>query len=180
MLIDLVLYLINKYPPNCDLLNEERICKAIETQLLEALTQILRPVNTRIISISPSKRRLAFRRAIEYAESLNPPITVPEFAGAVGVSQRVLELAFKETLGNPPLQYLHRRRLNFVHSGLLNAEPGSSTVTEVATSWGFSELGRFAVDYNRLFGESPSTTLNTSRHSIAKPLLTSSLERLRR
>jgi hypothetical protein len=38
-------------------------------------------------------------------------------------------------------------------------------------------MGRFAVDYKWLFGESPSTTLNASRRSIAKTLMGSLLER---
>jgi AraC-like DNA-binding protein len=125
---------------------------------------------------SPTKRRLAFRRAIEYAESLKQPITVPEFAAAAGVSRRVLEMAFQETLSNTPLQYLHRRRLNFVHRELLNAEPGSSSVTEVAIRWGYSELGRFAVEYKRLFGESPSTTLKASRRPVSMILMDSLLQ----
>ena len=139
--------------------------------------QLFRPSSKVIISNSPARRHLLFRRAIDYAESLDKPIAIPEFSAAVDVSRRVLELAFQETLAITPLQYLHRRRLNFVHRDLLNAEPGSSSVTQVANLWGFSELGRFAVEYKRMFGESPSSTLNTTRHSVSSPLMTSPLER---
>jgi hypothetical protein len=39
------------------------------------------------------------------------------------------------------------------------AEPTASTVTSNANDHGFAELGRFAVEYRKLFGESPSATL---------------------
>jgi hypothetical protein len=43
---------------------------------------------------------------------------------------------------------------------LLEADPQTTTVTDVVTDNGFWGLGRFAVEYRRLFDESPSTSLN--------------------
>ena len=37
------------------------------------------------------------------------------------------------------------------------------TVTEVATSHGFYELGRFSVSYRSMYGEAPSETLRACR-----------------
>jgi len=34
------------------------------------------------------------------------------------------------------------------------------TVAKIATRFGFTELGRFSVEYREMFGESPSTTLH--------------------
>jgi len=175
LLIALIQHLLNKYPANCSLLDKERVCKAIETQLLEAITQLFRPESTVIYSKSPVKRRLIFSRAIEYSETLDEVCTVSELAAAVDISQRVLELAFHEALGVTPLKYLHWQRLNLVRRELINTDPGISTVTEVAGRWGFSELGRFAVEYKRLFHESPSTTLNAARHKVPRNFLDSLL-----
>ena len=171
MLIGLIQHLINKYPANCSLLDEERVCKAIEAQLLEAITQFLSPENSRIYCKSPAKRRQAFSRAIEYAESLDQPITVPKFAAVVGVSQRTLEMAFHEILDITPLQYLHWQRLDIAHRDLINADPSTSSVTEIAESWDYSELGRFAVEYKKLFSESPSTTLNAAKRPVSSAFL---------
>jgi AraC-like DNA-binding protein len=49
--------------------------------------------------------------------------------------------------------------MNLVQHALTNAEQTDKTVTAIANDYGFAELGRFAVSYRRLFGESPSTTL---------------------
>jgi AraC-like DNA-binding protein len=52
--------------------------------------------------------------------------------------------------------------MHLAHSVLNQATPATATVTEIATAHGFWELGRFAVAYRKLFGESPSVTLNRS------------------
>ena len=43
-------------------------------------------------------------------------------------------------------------------------------VKDIAAHWGFVDLGRFAVDYKHLFGESPSETLKRSIRPLPKRL----------
>jgi AraC-like DNA-binding protein len=45
------------------------------------------------------------------------------------------------------------------HALKLHSDVSTATVTEIATTHGFWELGRFSVEYRGLFGESPSTSL---------------------
>jgi len=57
------------------------------------------------------------------------------------------------------VRYLKLLRLNRVRRGLSRTTSGHETVTSVAVRCGFVDLGRFAVEYRKLFGESPSETL---------------------
>jgi AraC-like DNA-binding protein len=49
--------------------------------------------------------------------------------------------------------------MHLARRALRMADPATATVTEIATNYGFWELGRFSVAYRSLFGESPSAAL---------------------
>jgi AraC-like DNA-binding protein len=59
-----------------------------------------------------------------------------------------------------PIRYLSLRRMHLVRRALLRADSSTTTVTRLATDHGFWELGRFAVAYRALFGESPSVSFH--------------------
>ena len=104
-------------------------------------------------------------RVIERFEAVlaaNPgrPLYLAEICAANGVSERTLRVCCHDHFGMGPIQYFHLRRMHLAHRALLLAEPKGSTVTKIATNFGFCELGRFSVEYRSLFGESPSTSLH--------------------
>jgi AraC-like DNA-binding protein len=61
-----------------------------------------------------------------------------------------------------PHAFFLRRRLNEARQLLLREDAERRNVTDIALSLGFSELGRFAVRYREMFGETPSQTLKRS------------------
>jgi transcriptional regulator GlxA family with amidase domain len=62
------------------------------------------------------------------------------------------------------MAYVKRERLKLAREKL-STEP-NLTVTEVATSCGFSHLGRFSIEYASAFGEKPSMTRETAQRNL--------------
>ncbi len=87
------------------------------------------------------------------------PWTVATLAAEVAVSVRSLQAGFAHTVGQPPMKYLRRVRLERVRDELTQAPPGTTTISQTATRWGFTHLGRFASEYRGTFGELPSAFL---------------------
>jgi AraC-like DNA-binding protein len=88
----------------------------------------------------------------------NRPIHISELSEVFGVHRRRLHRAFMDVIGIPPITFLRRKRLGDVHAELLQGRPGVM-IKAVAIEHGFLELGRFAGEYQKLFGEKPSQTL---------------------
>jgi AraC-like DNA-binding protein len=98
-----------------------------------------------------------FHRVIE--EHLDEPLYIPELCREIGASVRTLNTCCHEHLGMGPKHYLLLRRMHMVRRALRQSATADTNVTEVATRYGFWQLGRLAVEYKTLFGESPSDTL---------------------
>ncbi|WP_201066665.1 MULTISPECIES: helix-turn-helix domain-containing protein [Thiorhodovibrio] len=76
-----------------------------------------------------------------------------------GVSARTLQYAFHDQLGLTPNTYLRLLRLNGARAELVATTAAGTSVTQIATRWGFMHLGRFARAYRELYKEPPSATL---------------------
>ncbi|WP_311063433.1 helix-turn-helix domain-containing protein [Halomonas sp. DWK9] len=107
-------------------------------------------------------RKAVVDRVKQYVdEHLEAPMTMEALCELTHVSRRTLQYSFTTILGISPLQFLRLTRLNRVRRALRAAEP-PTTVTEIATYWGFWHLGQFAHDYKQQFEEYPSQTLSRS------------------
>jgi transcriptional regulator GlxA family with amidase domain len=91
---------------------------------------------------------------------LDEPLHMSALCRTLAVSERTLRKAFHKIRGLPPCRRLRMLRLSRARRALLSADSKRVTVTEIATGFGFVELGRFSVEYRKMFGESPSQTLH--------------------
>jgi AraC-like DNA-binding protein len=110
----------------------------------------------RVPSWGPSPVRRAMDEVMVHAAE---PITVSRLAAVACVSVRSLQEGFRRHLGKSPTQYLREVRLARAHEDLRLADPGQATVTRIAHSWGFTNVGRFATTYAQRYGRHPSETL---------------------
>lgn len=85
--------------------------------------------------------------------------TLTDLASRVGVSARSLQEGFARHVGASPMRYLTQVRLDRAHRQLQVSNPDDITASTVASSWGFTNYGRFAEAYRRRFGTSPAATL---------------------
>jgi transcriptional regulator GlxA family with amidase domain len=87
------------------------------------------------------------------------PISAGAISDNIGVTPRTLRSWTQKQLGTSVVHYLNRERLHQARNMLTAYHCCDISVTEVATRYGFFELGRFSKYYRRQFGELPSATL---------------------
>lgn len=143
-----------------ELIARPEVTRAIEQELLHALVNCLAADD--VDDNEQAWRHhasLMVRLEDELARNAFRQLTMPELCAAMDVSERTLRVCCTEFLGISPSRYLLLRRLNMARSALRRADPATARVAEIARAHQFSEPGRFAVIYRKIFGESPSTTL---------------------
>lgn len=123
------------------------------------------PGNLSALDTSPDLLPAHVKRAQALIrEGCREDLDLHRLAEAAGVSVRGLQYGFRKFLGETPVAALRAERLRRVHLELVTRGEAVS-VTEAATKWGFTHMGRFAGAYRARFGVSPSAT-RTARHAF--------------
>jgi len=106
------------------------------------------------------------KRALEFLRAdPSRSWTIGELAKSCGMAPRTLQKRFQQFIGRGPLGFLRDLRLDLVRKELLAASR-SASVTEIAMRAGFNHLSRFATEYCRRYGETPSATLRRSQETL--------------
>jgi AraC family transcriptional regulator, ethanolamine operon transcriptional activator len=110
---------------------------------------------------APARWMIARRAESYLKEHCREEVRVSDLCHAVGASRRTLHLGFLELYGMGPMAYLRALRLDGVRRELRASGRFRRTITNAATSWGFTHLGRFAADYGAQFGNLPSEEIRS-------------------
>jgi AraC-like DNA-binding protein len=143
-----------------DILAKPEVARAIEEALVEAMILCLTEGHSDNVRNLHRHRATVMRRLEEVLTSTpDRPLYMPQLCATVGASYTRLHDCCQEYLGMSPKRYLWLRRMHLVRRDLRSGDAEKTTVTEIATEYGFWELGRFAGAYRSLFGEAPSAAL---------------------
>jgi AraC-like DNA-binding protein len=137
--------------------------RGLEQTLIEAMVDCLARHEDHGYSVAQGQHAIImrrFRRLVE--EHPEQPLYIPEICNSIRVPGRTLRMVCQEHLGMGPKRYLVLRRMHLARRALREAQPVATSVTDIATQFGFWQLGRFAVAYRSIYGESPSATLGQS------------------
>ena len=90
-------------------------------------------------------------------------VSRPELAVQIGYSERQLHRAFQDWIGVAPAKYQALLRLHRLRAFLKTGADPQDKLTSIARQFGYSNPGRMAGEYNKLFREPPSETLRRAR-----------------
>lgn len=91
-------------------------------------------------------------------ENWSQPLTVERLIEVARLPRRSFFTSFRRLYGSSPKLYIKQQRLEKARAFLLSAGH-VDTVSSIARRCGFANLGHFAKDYKRRYGELPSDTL---------------------
>jgi AraC-like DNA-binding protein len=114
-----------------------------------------------------SPDQLVGRAMTMLQHELSRPWSLDLLAREVGVSRSVLAQRFTTTVGEPPMHYLARRRIQSA-AGLLTET--TATVAAIAQSVGYGSEAAFSHAFKRSFGMSPSAWRHGTLGQAAQPV----------
>ena len=140
-------------------LGRPEVRESLFDTIVTAAVHALHPAPERR-SVAAVSHVRAVRAAFDVLEArAGDPIYLAELCLAARVSERTLRSAFQNLYGVSPIRYLALRRMELVRRALRDADPRETRVSAIASRYGFTNLGRFAMEFRQLYGESPSQTL---------------------
>jgi AraC-like DNA-binding protein len=147
----------------CGRISEALYANPTPQAMSAAITEQLRAVDARMSAEPARRKRNRRHQGVELARQyikhhIADPIRLADLCEHARLRPRSLEYGFREILRASPMSYVKVLRLNAVNHQLREDLGARRSISEIALDAGFRHLSQFAVDYKRLFLESPSAT----------------------
>ena len=127
----------------------------IEQEILGQLFSMLR-----LMDLEPTKERFDIAKVREVLhDNIDNIYSIGDLLSDLNISARTMQYHFKQKFGMTPKQYLHHLRLNAIRKELIKGDPERVKIYEVALKYGFFHSSHFGSEYKKIFGETPSQTL---------------------
>ncbi|QIB65122.1 AraC family transcriptional regulator [Kineobactrum salinum] len=158
---------ICEYSQECSFYRNSEI---LETELDNIIKALLYSLNHNytapLLNDTQKVRPRHVRLAMDYIhDHISEKLSMDTLVELTGVSERRLYEGFRRFQNISPMRYVQQTRLKAVRRALQTCS--DSSVTQIATEYGFTQLGRFAALYRQVYGELPSET--GARRGCAKP-----------
>lgn len=141
-----------------DTIQDDLYYTKTENNIIKLLVSMLDEQEPRVQKLTKGESIILDIRDSLY-KKIDKRVDIKLLSTSYKIGERTLQKSFKSVLGFSPLYFLRALKLNHVHKELKKSHPSTTTVTKVATKWGFNHMGRFGTFYKELFGENPSVTL---------------------
>ena len=147
------------------------LSNTVESDLISAIARILLPdMLTGTSHDPPQLNPLRIVRTAKMAIDTRQPnaVSLADLCAASGVGQVWLHKCFLDIYNTSPMRYLRCCRLSSARNILLNTDSPPTSVKDAALSQGFTSSGRFASQYQSMFGELPADTIRRTLSSCQK------------
>lgn len=112
---------------------------------------------------SPGAAPWQVRRAEAYIDAhWDQPISIEDLVAATGASARSIFRSFRQSRECSPLDYARQLRLRKARQ-MLESEGDTASITEIALTCGFGDLGHFSREFRAAYGERPSDVVHRAK-----------------
>lgn len=110
-------------------------------------------------TLAPKNAKIARDYIIE---NIHHSISIGDITKVCDLPKRTLQHQFQQFFGISPMELLKKERLKRIYSEISSGHNNSS-LSEIASKWGFTHLGRFSQHFRKEFGESPSKVYSNAK-----------------
>jgi len=114
--------------------------------------------SSKAMSIANSRVSAVMSASRLIERHLPSALSLDELSRHCGVSARTLQHGFREVYGTTPRSFARSLRLTRSRMALQRAKR-YTPINEIASAFGYEQIGQYSRDYRRWFGETPSMTL---------------------